>query len=289
MKKFLAILMGVFGMMMPAMAEHIKGGEMFYTYIGPGSAAGTSTYSVSLKLYIDCNATSSGQLDEFVSFSIFNKTNNSLFGSPVTANFTGETFARFDPNSNPCIGNPPTDVCYRIRVYSTNITLPDSPNGYTIAFQRCCRIGGIVNLVQPSNAVGATYSCDIPGTAVIADAYKNSSPRFATNDATAVCKGSVFTLDYSASQTDAGDSLVYMLCSGFSGGSQNNPVPATASTPPFRDLNYTNPYTGSSPLGSSVTMNPGTGVITGVAPAALGQYVITACAYEYRKGQLINI
>ncbi|RYZ50311.1 MAG: PKD domain-containing protein, partial [Sphingobacteriales bacterium] len=289
MKKFLAILIGIFGMALSAMAEHIKGGELFYTYIGPGSAPGTSNYSVSLKLYIDCGASSSGQLDPSISLTIFNKTTNTQHGSIVTAGFTGESFIRFEPASNPCIGNPPTDVCYRVRVYSASVTLPDSQKGYTIAFQRCCRIGGIVNLAQPSNAAGATYFCEIPGTEIAAEAYKNSSPRFSTNDATAICTNSAFTLDFSADQPDAGDSMVYTLCSGFIGGSQQSPNPSVTSTPPFNELNYSNPYSGSSPLGSRVTIDAKSGVITGIAPIALGQYVITACAYEYRNGVLINI
>jgi gliding motility-associated-like protein len=36
-------------------------------------------------------------------------------------------------------------------------------------------------------------------------------------------------------------------------------------------------------------MDEKTGLITGIAPGVIGQYVITACAYEYRKGKLINI
>ena len=289
MKKFLAILFGVIGMMLPARAEHIKGGEIFYTYTGPGTLPGTSNYSVSLKLYIDCGASSSGQLDPSISLTVFDKTTNLQYGQPISAPFIGESFSRFDPASNPCIGNAPTDVCYRVRVYSISIVLPDTQKGYIIAFQRCCRIGGIVNLAQPSNAAGATYYCEIPGLAISADAPKNSSPRFSTNDATAICTGSIFTLDFSAQQPDAGDSIVYMMCSGFAGGSQQSPNPTVTSTPPFHELSYSSPYSGTSPLGASVSINPQTGLITGVAPVALGQYVITACAYEYRNGVLINV
>ncbi|RYZ56370.1 MAG: PKD domain-containing protein [Sphingobacteriales bacterium] len=289
MKKLLFILIGLIGCNLSLLAEHIKGGEMFYTYIGPGSSAGTSVYSVSLKLYIDCNANSSGQLDQAISLTVFNKVNNSQYGAAITAPFTGETFSRFDPASNPCIGNPPRDVCYRVRIYSATITLPDIPAGYVIAFQRCCRIGGIVNLSAPSNSAGATYFCEIPGTAVAPDAFKNSSPRFSTNDATAVCTASAFELDFSAEEPDGTDTIVYSLCSGFVGGSQTTPNPSIASTPPYTSLSYTNPYSGSSPLGASVTIDPVTGKITGKAPIALGQYVITACATEYRNGVAINV
>jgi hypothetical protein len=38
-----------------------------------------------------------------------------------------------------------------------------------------------------------------------------------------------------------------------------------------------------------VTIDSKTGIISGVAPSTIGQYVITVCAYEYRNGVLINI
>ncbi|MET0299997.1 MAG: PKD domain-containing protein [Flavitalea sp.] len=287
MKKFLVILIGL-ALAFSANAEHIKGGEMYYTYLGPGTAPNTSSYSITFKLFIDCSATSEGQLDPFVSLSIFNKTTNALYGGPVRAQFSNENFTRFNPASNPCIGNPPNDVCYRVREYNATVTLPNTPGGYTIAFQRCCRIDRIVNLRQPSNSDGATYYCEIPGTSVLTDAFKNSSPRFSPNDATAICRGSNFRLDFSVTDPDS-DSIAYKLCSGFVGGSQADPVPEISTPPPFSELSYASGYSGAAPLGPNASINPFTGIITGIAPAGLGQYVITACAYEYRKGVLINI
>jgi PKD repeat protein len=291
MRRSLAIaLLLFFGTIQSLFAEHIKGGEMFYEYLGPGSDANTSQYRVTLKLYIDCNATSSGQLDTEIKMTVYDKsTNGQLRGSPFTAPYIGDVFLRFDPNSNPCISNPPTDVCYRVRSFSTVITVPINANGYTVAYQRCCRINNIVNLVAPSNSVGATYMCEIPGTNSLADAYKNSSPRFLPNDATAICRGSNFTLSFAATEPDGTDSIAYTFCNGFIGASSGSPSPVTASTPPYSSLNYQSPFNGNAPLGTQVTINSKTGVISGMAPSTIGQYVITVCAYEYRQGVLINI
>ena len=85
------------------------------------------------------------------------------------------------------------------------------------------------------------------------------------------------------------DSIAYRLCSGFRGASQSNPRPITASPPPYSELGYTPPYSGGSPLGSSASINPVTGLLTGIAPGVVGQYVLSACAYEYRQGVLINV
>jgi hypothetical protein len=290
MKKRLVILIFFFGISLSSIARHIKGGEMVYEYIGPGPSPNTSQYRITLKLYLDCGA-SGGQLDDAVPLTIFNKENFRQVGSVITANMTGEQTIRFDPASNPCISNPPLDVCYRIRSYSTTVNLANDPDGYIISYQRCCRIEDILNLSGGSGNVGATYYAEIPGTSVIPDGYKNSSPRFTTNDAVAVCGLSNFTIDYSAVEPDgvAFDSVAYSFCSGFIGGSQSNPTPSQSSSPPYGSLKYQAPYGGSDPFGPKATINPKTGLVTGIAPAQIGQYVITVCAYEYRQGKLINI
>ena len=229
-----------------------------------------------------------GQLDDAVAITIFNKVTNRQVGNIVTAGLDGDRTIRFDPASNPCISNPPVDVCYRIRTYSVTITLPNEPEGYVIAYQRCCRIENIINIAGASGNVGATYYAEIPGTAVYPEAYKNSSPRFTTNDAVAVCGLSNFTVDYSVIETD-GDSIVYSFCNGYIGATQGNPTPSQSSTPPFGGLSYQFPYAGTGPFGPRATINPKTGLVTGIAPEQIGQYVITVCASEYRDGILINI
>ncbi|MBO9201460.1 MULTISPECIES: PKD domain-containing protein [Niastella] len=291
MRRSLAIaLLLFFGTIQSLFAEHIKGGEMFYEYLGPGSDPNFLQYRVTLKLYIDCNANSSGQLDTEIKLTVFDKGNiGQVRGSPFTASYSNDVFLRFDPSSNPCINNPPSDVCYRVRSFSAVIFLPISTNGYIIAYQRCCRINNIVNLQAPSNSVGATYTCEIPGTNVLPDAYKNSSPRFLPNDATAICRGSNFTLSFAAVEPDGTDSIAYMFCNGYSGASSTSPNPSSASPPPYASLNYQGAYNGNAPLGGQVRINSKTGIISGIAPSTIGQYVITVCAYEYRQGRLINI
>src|SRR5262245_29041242 len=133
MRKVLAIALLMFGTIQSLFAEHIKGGEMFYEYLGPGSDPNTSQYRVTLKLYIKCNATRPGQLDPQINLTIYDKgTNAQVQGSPFVAPFSNDVFLKFDPNSNPCISNPPTDVCYRVRSFVQVITLPIDADGYTI-------------------------------------------------------------------------------------------------------------------------------------------------------------
>src|SRR6185503_16984049 len=110
---------------------------------------------------------------------------------------------------DPCITNPPI-VCYEVGYYEFDATLPGSPLGYTIAYQRCCRIAGINNL-SGSSTVGVTYTADIPGTNSIATAPGNNSAHFIGPDTVIVCAGNAFTYSFAAQDTD-GDQLVYSFC-----------------------------------------------------------------------------
>ena len=181
MKKLLAACITIL-CFIPVYARHIRGGELSYKYISPGSGANTSLYLVTLKLYIDCNANDPGQNETTSAFTIFNRENNAQYGS-LTANKISENIISYDPASNPCITNPPLDICYKLKYFEASVELPDNASGYTISYQRCCRIEGIANISGASGGYGATYTCDIPGTGVLPLPRHNSSPVIAGNDA----------------------------------------------------------------------------------------------------------
>ncbi|NII29591.1 hypothetical protein HB364_31220 [Pseudoflavitalea sp. X16] len=296
MKKAFFISIFLSCLIQRSFAAHVRGGEMYYRYDSANSTATMSRYIVTLKLYIDCNA-GQGQLENVAPFTVFDKSNNAQIMN-ITVDLTREEWIRYDPNSNPCITNPPTDVCYRLRYFVKTIDLPVNAAGYVIAYQRCCRIADIRNMPDPTNNYGATYMCEVPGTisGVTRPSYKNSSPTFNPNDAVAICYGSPFTFDFSATDDDK-DSVVYQLCNAYNGGGPNMQSencatcarPNPAAPPPYSSIPYRSPYNGTSPLGFNVTINSATGLLSGVAPSVEGQYVVTACAYEYRDGVLINV
>ncbi|MEO5682936.1 MAG: PKD domain-containing protein [Chitinophagaceae bacterium] len=295
MKKLLAASIA-FLLFIPLYANHIRGGELSYKYLGPGLAPNTSSYLIRLKLYIDCNANAAGQNEPTEPFTIFKKSNNVQFLLIDPVNSTSQQIINYDPASNPCITNPPTDICYKLKFYEATVELPDDPQGYTVAFQRCCRIRGIANIAGNSADYGATFSCDIPGTNTLPLPAHNSSPVIAGNDAVAICAGSGFSFDFSATDPD-GDSLVYSLCNSYNGGGPGNqsagctncPSPNPAAPPPYNTVPYQLPFSGSSPLGVNASIDPKTGIISGIAPDITDQYVVAGCIYEYRGGVLINV
>ena len=58
-------------MVSPSMANHLKGGWIQYKYIGPGAAANTSRYEITVRQYLDCGS-NAGQRDASVFLGVFN-------------------------------------------------------------------------------------------------------------------------------------------------------------------------------------------------------------------------
>ena len=155
-----------------------------------------------------------------------------------------------------CITNAPV-VCYQVGYYEFDVSLPASANGYTIVYQRCCRINGISNL-SASGSQGATYVADIPGTSSLATAPENNSAKFIGADTVIVCGGYPFIYSFAAVDDDATDVLRYSFCEAYVGGGQgggtgggpNTPAPNPPAAPPYSPVNYSFPYNYSTPLGA---------------------------------------
>lgn len=283
MKKFL-ISISILFFAFHANANHLKGGWIQYEYIGPGAAAGTVQYRITVRQYLSCNS-SGGQIDASIFLGIFNNQNNSLVQT-LNIPLAGTDIITMNTGlSNPCI-SPPQTVCYRIDKYIGTVDLPSNAAGYTLSVQRCCRIAGIVN-VSGSNTVGVTYSNTIPGIINGINYEQNSSPVFSQRDTVAVCYNGNFNFDFSAFDAN-GDSLSYSFCDGSSGGGQGNPTPNPPAPPPYSSVPYSPGYSGSSPLGSLVSINPRTGLVFGVAPPTNGDYTVAVCVNEFRAGVLIG-
>lgn len=277
MRKFLLIITFLGLVSLAARADHIIGGEMFYTWLGKSGV--NNRYRVTLKLFVRCDA-SPAQFDTQVDISFFTGNGTFITHEPVGR----DSVATFNATEvDPCIVNPP-QVCYKIGYYSTEVTLAPEPSGYLAAFQRCCRRKDLTNISSENNDVGATYSVVIPGTS---NGFEtNSGPRFTTEKGVIVCANNRFTYDYAAEDPD-GDSLVYSFTTAFAGATQINPKPTNANAPPYYPVNYKTPFTPNQPLGDKVTIDPHTGVISGIAPKS-GLYIVTVTAKEYRNGVYIG-
>lgn len=281
------------------MASHIIGGEIYYDDLGSGN------YRITLKVYRDC-------LNGVVNFDgLLNDDNTivdptlSIFdsnGNYVTQIVLDLPLATLVPPSinNTCISSPNT-VCIEEGVYTKTITLTPQAGGYYIVYQRCCRSAITLNLLNP-NTFGATFFAHIPGPEVV---LINSSPRFSQLPPLFVCNGLPIGFDHSALDPD-GDVLVYSLCAPFQGlgnccgavplGSANPPATSACAstcppfnTPPYMQVPFISPYSGTYPLSSSpvININSATGFLNGT-PNLNGQWATGVQVQEFRNNVLIG-
>jgi gliding motility-associated-like protein len=260
-------------------AAHIAGGELHYQYIG--SSGDLDRYRVTMRLFRECTSTGPRLESETVYVGAYSQSTNQLKNAVILPLIGTLNTIKIQDNIPCLVGSP--DVCYQVAIYSSEIDLPRSPDGYTLAWARCCRANGLMNA---PGQLGATYITKIPGTNVLGNAT-NSSPEFVVKDTALVCGGNDFLLDFGASDSD-GDVLTYAFCDAYVGGSttnQNAPPPNSLSLTP---LPYGAPYSGAQPLGPTVKIDPVTGIISGIAPKAPGRYVVNVCVTEWRNGVAIS-
>lgn len=261
-----------------ALAGHITGGEMYYTYVGMSN--GQYQYNVTLKLYKRCNISTA--FPDPAIISVFAKMDQSRFGDFYVPMTRSENINL--TNVNPCISNPPL-VCFDIAYYSFTLLLPGSPMGYTISSQVNFRINGMNNLTAGYSGIGATYTAEIPGITAPATGIQNNSARFTGTDLVLVCTGNNFSYSFAATDPD-GDQLYYRFCSAYRSTSQGGSAPPPEA-PPYQSIPYNTPaYSESQPMGAGITLNSNSGLLHGIAPAA-GQYVVTVCVEETRRGTII--
>jgi gliding motility-associated-like protein len=276
MKRKIFFALTILCFCLTAKADHITGGEMYYTYVGQSGA--NLLYDVTLRFYMRCN--SGRQFNNPTVIAVFDRATNRNITSISVPLASQEMISITDPN--PCITNPPR-VCYEIGIYHARLTLPATPAGYILASMVNYRINGIDNLTQGYSQIGATYTAQIPGISQLPSATQNNSAHFIGSDLVIICANNSFAYSFAAEDAD-GDELRYSFCEAYQSGTNSTGGPPN--NPPYESVPYGSGFSSSAPLGSRVKIDSKTGLITGIAPES-GVYVVTVCVEEVRNGVVI--
>jgi len=163
--------------------------------------------------------------------------------------------------------------------------LYNDPQGYYIAFDRCCRAVDLNNITDSGN-ISLTEILEFPPVTTI-----NSSPIFTTKSTGEyLCKGKPFKSNFGATDPD-GDELRYSLVNPFSGYTSLSFINGSG---PYFDLiprtnrrivNWANGYNKNNqiPGNPALTINASTGEIS-VTPSEAGFYGFSIVCEEYRNG-----
>jgi len=254
-------------------ATHMVGGEINYRCLGGDQ------YEIMVTVFRDCD-TGVPWFDNPASVGVFDINDSLIYDLRLTLRNNDTLNLNL---TDPCLVAPP-NVCIHTTTYIDTVTLPFQVGGYQVVYQRCCRNQDIVNIVSPT-ATGATYSSYISEDALL---VCNSSARFVEWPPVYVCAGVPIAYDHSAIDVD-GDSVVYELCTPFTGATPTQSMPQPPNNPPYNPVTWFPPYSVDNMLGGpdSLVIDPVTGLLTGT-PDIIGVFVVGVCAKEYRNGQLIS-
>lgn len=255
------------------------GGDLTYKYLG------SNVYEVKLALFIDCYNGNSGAIasDVTCSFAVF-EGNTGLNIPSLCKTVQRDSPIRVSKTNYNCIKIAP-NACVDAYEYKTLMTLPPRTGGYIISFQRCCRNGTLINIVNPLST-GGNFWTTVNDTAGFG---YNSSPVFKNLPPNFLCTNALLNFDHSATDAD-GDSLVYEFFQPYSGKpSSSKPECGSFETPPFTQVTYEPGYTFNNAIPSSPSsmLNRKTGLLQ-ITPTMQGQFVIGILVKEYRKGKLIG-
>lgn len=250
-------------------SSHLTGGKISYRYLG------ANKFEITLSVYRDCSVTT--PFDNPAYISIFNKANNNLVYNKGLVLHSQTIIPLSLPN--PCFA-PPPGICLEIGNYIDTVTLVPNSQGYTIAYQKCCRNATVLNIATPQ-INGTTITNDIPPQI-------NNTPQFINNPPIFICVTDTFNYSFSCTDTD-GDVLKYKLCDPFFGASFAINTPNPSSPPPYLPVIWSSTFSATNPIPNSggITLNQNTGQLK-FKPSMTGQYAIGVCVEEYRNNQLIN-
>lgn len=287
-------------------ATHLIGGNIGYDDLGQDPFnPNNRRYRIYFNAYMDCNSPLWGGAfpEPVIEIGIYEGVLSP--SGPILVSDSLDLFlfdSNFvDPNLPPNCGtslNIISNACTYLLEYSRVISLPNTNLGYHIVYERCCRPGNILNLLN-SGDQGFAYLTWIPGGP--GGLIPNSSPTFNDTLVSYICRNDTGYVPNAATDAD-GDSLVYSLEEPFKGvlgdGTGGNP-------PPQADYGgiFLNPYTINPPVvdwavGYSGTqlfgptgyqnINSSNGTTRFMSTVA-GFFVASVEIREFRNGQQIGV
>ncbi len=284
MRRIILILIVLLACKLNAFASHIVGGEFELLHIQDFS------YKLNMVLYFDQLNGAAGAREPSIVVYIYRKSDNVQMDQ-YTLTLDTEDLV---PYSNVDCDNGEL-VTSRI-FYSRNITLsPDQyndPQGYYIAWERCCRNYSITNIESAdplTNGIsaGQTFYLEFPPVVKDGVPFVNSTPRLFPPLRDYGCIGKFYYTDFGGIDDD-GDSLVYSMVTPYSTFDTQNAYPVTPNPGPFPDIQWVSGYGLDNIMGGQPHLSISTVGLLTVTPRSAGLFVFAVKCEEFREGEKIG-
>jgi gliding motility-associated-like protein len=239
-------------------ASHISGGDMNYTWVGPGA----NTYLITLNLFRDCDGITMSTSETVTATS-------TCGGSvSITVDLTNpggtEISQLCDNQLSTCNGGSYPGM--QLYTYQAVVDLSPPCDSWTLSWSTCCR-NNTINV--PTSSSDDIY---IQTTMNSVTAPQNNSPAFTSQPIPYVCINQPVNYNYGVVEPD-GDSITYQFSNGYIFGGAS--------------LTYAGGYSGGTPI-PGITIDPVTGNIN-FTPTVLGNFIVVVEVNEYNdQGQLMS-
>ncbi len=277
-RRFYLLITFTLALAYPSQATHIVGGEFELEHL--------EGYNYELRLinYFDEVTGNQGAKDQILWAHIFQKSNNLRIDS-VLMSLDSQAAVKY---SNIECADPrlrTSRLLYRENVF-LDPEIYNHPEGYYVVWERCCRNGGIENIIAPG-AAGQTFYLEFPPVVKNGEQFINSSPELFPPLSDYGCVNQFYFVDFTGVDDD-GDSLTYSLADPIAGySSQGDPAPRPRAAP-YPRVNWV------SGIGTQ-NMVPGNpalqiskeGLLT-VTPTQEGLFVFSIKCEEFRNGDKIG-
>ena len=266
-------------------ASHIVGGEFEIIHLSE------YRYRINLIIYFDeINGIPQNKIQDLViNARIFRYVDNAIMRD-VSLPFISESLVQY---TQPECSNG--ELITSRMLYSTEVILPpdqyDSPGGYYIIWERCCRNYTITNIFSsdpnfnPGQAAGQTFYLRFPPVVKDGVQFINSSPRLFPPLNDFACPNRDYYVDFGGVDDD-GDSLVYSIVTPLSTHAAVAYPPLAPA--PYPEVQWRPPYALNNILGGNPDLKISTDGFLTVRPALQGLFVFAVKCEEFRDGVKIG-
>jgi hypothetical protein len=284
MKRILLILFCVLAL--PVMASHIVGGEFELIHLSG------NTYQLNLIIYFDEINGNPGAQDPNVVARIFRKKDNAVMmdvNLPLVQS-TNVAYTQVECT----IGELKTKKL----LYSSTLTLSNAnfsdPEGYYVAWERCCRNYQITNIFSENTQAGGSqyagqaFYLEFPPVTKDGVPFYNSTPRLFPPLSDYACPYRLYYVDF-AGIDDDGDSLAYSLVTPLN--THTNvalPLGGVAAPRPYPDVTWRPGFNLDKVVGGNPDLAITTDGFLTVTPTQQGLFVFAVKCEEFRDKQKIG-
>ena len=272
-------------------ASHIVGGEFELKHLTG------NRYRLTLILYFDLLNGSPGAKEQIITARIFRLRDNAIMMEPRLT-LTEESRVAY---TQPECSEGGAILTDRL-VYTEEITLSDDsyddPEGYYVAWERCCRNYSILNIFSENpnapgfngNFAGQTFYLEFPPVVKNGQPFINSTPTLFPPLNDYACPNREYYVDFAGTDDD-GDSLHYSLVeplNTFTAAAGTDPAVLT-SPGPYPSVTWKPGYSLNNVTGGTPDLSiSSNGFVRVVPPPVAGLYVFAVKCEEFRGGEKIG-